>query len=321
MELNHHNKIHKMNNLSLKHLIDISNSRGIHTPEKDRKILIENLKHWYDDLFFGKFSRGYIVLNKGPRKTMEDSYILANYNDIIIYGVFDGHGGDAIAKNLPNLFETILLKRLHQVKNNSKKIVEVITRFFKEIDFNFYEQWKNGEIKQEGSTASLIICIKNDIYFINLGDSRTILFNDDRIIFSTCDHKPKNITEMTRINNSNFGVSYINNISRINGKLAVSRGFGDFKYKLTNNEYDGINSAVSIIPDITVINIDDRSKPRYIVIATDGLWDVFSNKQIRKYILYQKQTGIDTKIMLKNLINLTYHKNSYDNVSIILVYI
>ena len=89
----------------------------------------------------------------------------------------------------------------------------------------------------------------------------------------------------------------------------------------SKNNYDGITSAVSVIPNITVINVEDRTKPRYIVLASDGLWDVFSNDEIQKYITGSLDKGIATKKILSDLIKLAYIRNSHDNISIILVYI
>jgi len=41
----------------------------------------------------------FLIINKGWRKTMEDSHILkADFtNDISVFGVFDGHGGREVA--------------------------------------------------------------------------------------------------------------------------------------------------------------------------------------------------------------------------------
>ena len=45
----------------------------------------------------------------------------------------------------------------------------------------------------------LLYVADKDIYFVNLGDSRALFFNNDKIIFSTQDHKPENPNEQFRI--------------------------------------------------------------------------------------------------------------------------
>lgn len=276
----------------------------------------------WGEIYFNQFSRGYIVSSQGPRKFMEDSWVISVSNSIIIYGIFDGHSGDYISKRLPKLFKTVLLKQIDEIRHDKKKIISVINNFFIDIDKIFYNKWQNDKFNQDGSTACIIICIDNDIYFINLGDSRSLFFNKNKIIFSSHDHKPNKTIEKTRIINAKHTVINRSGIYRINGSLAVSRSFGDFIYKLSDkNNYDGITSAVSVIPNITVINVEDRTKPRYIVLASDGLWDVFTNKEIQKFITGSLAKGITTKKILSDLIKLAYLRNSHDNISIILIYI
>ena len=274
-------------------------------------------------IYFNQFSKGYIVSSQGRRKTMEDFYLIEVYKSIIIYGIFDGHSGDFISSKLPILIKDSLIKKLEIIKNDKNKIISTINDFFIDIDKIFYNEWKLNKFLDDGSTANIIICIDKDIYFVNLGDSRSLFFNNDKIIFSTQDHKPDNPNEQFRILKSGNTVIKRGEYYRINGSLAVSRSFGDFVYKTTNNKYDGINSSVSIIPNITVINIpkSKRNKPRYIIIASDGLWDVFSNIEIKNYINKSLKKGETTKSILTNLIKMAWSRNSHDNISIILIYI
>lgn len=62
-------------------------------------------------------------------------------------------------------------------------------------------------------------------------------------------------------------------VKRINGELAISRSFGDNEYK----EY------ISSNPDIHSFDISPKDK--YLILATDGYWDVKINfKKINKLI-------------------------------------
>ena len=46
------------------------------------------------------------------------------------------------------------------------------------------------------------------------------------------------------------------------------RSFGDYTYKLVNNNYNGINSTVSVIP------IYKYTEPfKFIIAGTDGFWE------------------------------------------------
>ena len=50
---------------------------------------------------------------------------------------------------------------------------------------------------------------------------------------------------------------------RVNGQLAVTRAFGDLDLK---------TQGVSVIPDVKVQEI--RNDCKYLIMASDGLWDV-----------------------------------------------
>jgi len=91
--------------------------------------------------------------------------------------------------------------------------------------------------------------------------------------------------------------------------LAVSRALGDFELK----------PSVSCLPDFEI-------QPRnpgindFIIIACDGLWDVFSNKdavdEVRA-IIYEGETNI--ALIAEEMLDLALHKGSNDNVSAIII--
>ena len=81
------------------------------------------------------------------------------------------------------------------------------------------------------------------------------------------------------------------------------------------------NCGISVVPDITVINVVKRDKPRYIIIASDGLWDVFTNKEVFEFINMSLKKGISTKQIMTDLLKMAYLKGSQDNISIILIFI
>lgn len=71
--------------------------------------------------------------------------------------------------------------------------------------------------------------------------------------------------------------------NRLMGSLAVSRSFGDFMYKDANSELPGLQDVtgplVSIEPEIREIFLDPRAD-EFIILACDGLFDVFSNQDV-----------------------------------------
>lgn len=65
-------------------------------------------------------------------------------------------------------------------------------------------------------------------------------------------------------------------MNRIDGNLAVSRGFGDFEYKY-GGDSDPRKKAVTAFPDVVTRKRD--SKDQFLVIACDGIWDCLSSER------------------------------------------
>jgi serine/threonine protein phosphatase PrpC len=108
----------------------------------------------------------------------------------------------------------------------------------------------------------------------------------------TTDHKPYLPTEKTRIETAG---GWVHN-KRVNGVLAVSRSFGDIQYKafddvtptIPRDEAGGIWSNKQQVisrPDVTEFEVDDDVE--FVVLASDGLWDVFSSQEVVNFIRHQ----------------------------------
>ena len=71
------------------------------------------------------------------------------------------------------------------------------------------------------------------------------------------------------------GFVTFNGVWRVAGVLACSRAFGDYPLKQ--------RKFVTVEPDYMVLNGED-SKAHFIILASDGLWDVFSNDDAINFI-------------------------------------
>ncbi len=92
---------------------------------------------------------------------------------------------------------------------------------------------------------------------------------------------------------------------RINGILAVSRGFGDFDLK---------NKGLICEPHITKKLIDNSLN--YCVIASDGVWDILSPDDVSK-ICFANKTNF--KDIAKIIVETAQERGSEDNISCIVV--
>lgn len=113
----------------------------------------------------------------------------------------------------------------------------------------------------------------------SVGDSRSVLGSDSRVISFTEDHKPNLLEERRRIENAGGFVQF----NRVNGELAMSRAIGDFRYKPSDKELAKHEFMVIAYPDIA---IHRRTKDdRVMILACDGVFDVLSNDEVSRNIL------------------------------------
>lgn len=80
--------------------------------------------------------------------------------------------------------------------------------------------------------------------------------------------------ERTRINKAG-GLVIFNGVWRVAGILATSRALGDYPLK--------DKKLVIAEPDILTFDLVDHN-PMFFVLATDGLWDTFSNEEAVSFI-------------------------------------
>lgn len=215
--------------------------------------------------------------------------------------LLDGHGGSQVAQYVKdNLSDVFKKKYKSNVFQNS------ITETFNSIDNSLLEFNFSYDM---GTTCSVVYTTKEFditngekciIHTANIGDSRVVLVNENKVIRLTYDHKASDISEKMRIEKAGGIVSY----GRINCDLALSRSFGDFKYKK-----EGLISTPHI--QHLIIN-KNSSKNDIVVMASDGIWDVIEDSELIK--LASKNKFIVENIV-EELVQLAKEKGSTDNIS------
>lgn len=212
---------------------------------------------------------------QGWRSQNEDTHIaelldLPGQQKGMLFGVFDGHGGDKVALDAKKKFTSILIKKTEFCeKGDYTKALEQAFRDFDKTLSN--QEYAN----RAGCTACVVLITSNRIYCANSGDSRAVLCSGNSAKPMSCDHKPNSKLERKRIENADHVVMG----GRVNGELSVSRGFGDFKFKKVST-LNFKQQAVIAHPDVTCSN---RSKDdKFIMLACDGIWETISNEECVK---------------------------------------
>lgn len=292
---------------------------------------------------------GYSIL-PGWRVTMEDSTCCATHlNDAIcnsFFGVFDGHADNAVVSTYlsDNIVPEFLKQRENENtnENNVKSIGSALINTCIELDKQLY----NGTFmpsKECGSTAIMSIILNKYVVVGNVGDSRAIIIQEEtdeenknaqpKVIEVSKDHKPNMPLEKERIEKAGLSVmeektsetNIIYKIQNNNNKLATSRSFGDFDFK-ANTKLSSNEQAVTAVPDI-YIHERDNKKDKFILLASDGVWDVMSNEDVSTFVLQQyanamKENNDDNLLahIGDELIHECFQKRgSTDNMSVIIV--
>ena len=215
-----------------------------------------------------------------------------DYNKLL-FCLFDGHGGDKVSTYLQKHFGE-KMKAYINISGDEEIDFE---KLFKEIDeeFNHFQYYKIG------STATIIYITKDlnnkiILYCINVGDTKCILTQTNGSRKLSYDDLVNDQNEHNRIIKDG---GYIKN-GRVCGELMISRAFGDWESK----QYGVICS-----PHVTRLEINENSK--YIILASDGVWDVLDDLDVYKFSL----TAENSKKLCDDIIQNSLDRESSDNIS------
>ncbi|WJX15452.1 protein-serine/threonine phosphatase [Trifolium repens] len=247
----------------------------------------------------GRISYGYSSI-KGKRSSMEDFFETkiseVDGQMVAFFGVFDGHGGSRTAEYLKNNLFKNLSSHPDFIKDTKTAIVEA----FKQTDVDYLNEEK-GHQRDAGSTASTALLLGDRILVANVGDSRVVASRAGLAVPLSVDHKPDRSDERQRIEQAGGFVIWAGTW-RVGGVLAVSRAFGD---KL-------LKPYVVADPEIQEEEIEGVD---FIIVASDGLWNVISNKEAVSLV----QNITDAEVASKELIKEAYTRGSSDNITCVVV--
>lgn len=245
---------------------------------------------------------------RGARTHMEDATFISKCKRFA--AVYDGHGGASVAQYLKAaLFTTVepVLAQLDSdldsdsddkdggrpeeeektldaaaLASRRQQVTAALKAAVARVDA---EVLSRAEWKYQGSTCVGVLLFDDAIISLNVGDSRAILCRGGEAVELTRDHKPNDPEELARISSLGGSVKWHGYVDaqgepmepygayRINGNLAVARAVGDRDAR----------PFVSGEPEVTAVE-RDYYKDEFIVVASDGLWDVFSNDEVVTFV-------------------------------------
>ncbi|KAG8641471.1 probable protein phosphatase 2C 52 [Manihot esculenta] len=266
----------------------------------------------------GKSRTSCIFTQQGRKGINQDAMIVWEdfmSEDMTFCGVFDGHGphGHLVARKVRDALPIKLLSFLHSnqskqngsgqtcFKGNSKKSDVLDSEKDGPTEDKLNSAWREAFLKSykamdkelrshpnldcfcSGSTAVTIVKQGSNLFMGYIGDSRAIMGSKDNndsmvAIQLTVDLKPDLPREAERIKRCKgrvFALQDEPEVPRVwlpfddAPGLAMARAFGDFCLK----EYGVIS-----IPEFSHRLLTE--KDQFIVLASDGVWDVLSNEEV-----------------------------------------
>ena len=245
--------------------------------------------------------------NIDSQANMEDkSKSIENFNNNknqMLFELFDGHGGEEISNFLQQNFVQIYKQYL---EINNYDIPKSLSDSFKEADDMIKESINN--LDGMGSTGTIIHLSWEDnnrlmVYSANVGDSRVSLISPNHIIRLSYDHRMSDEKEKQRILEAGVEVEE----NRIGGELMLTRIFGDYEFKDDKNK-----NGVICEPFLSKIKIDLNIRDQFLILASDGIWDLVNEKEIQQMIKKNNNSEKLCAMIIKKALD----KGSWDNMSV-----
>ncbi|KAK1576690.1 hypothetical protein Q3G72_015799 [Acer saccharum] len=189
-----------------------------------------------------------------------------------------------------------------------------LCRAFERVDDGLIDR----TLASVGSTASVVILSACQIIAANCGDSRVVLCRGKQAIPLTVDHNLNRQDEVARITDGGGIIVEWGYCLRVEGVLSMTRAIGDHSLK----------PYIIPVPEITFTT--RSAEDEFLVLASDGLWDVLSNddviklarKELREHRRRPKSddnSSCPASFVAEGLVKYALDAYSQDNISVVVV--
>jgi len=218
----------------------------------------------------------------GGRPYMEDAYGHHVTDKALVFGVFDGHGGDVCS----NYCAVRVCEEIgaHDALHQSPR--KALNEVFSKIDREFCDAEGHSGAGSTATVGILRHCSVAEDFKLHMGfvgDSSAIVIRPDGTYeMLTSNHHGSREDERKRIEKLGGTVTYDkdDDVYRVSGVLAVTRALGDAYLK----------PYVSSTPETKEITVSPKD---VIVVASDGLWDEVHPEDVVRTI---RQHGVDAGV-------------------------
>lgn len=326
--------------------VNLGISYGMHS-ERGRPLYQEDCIVAIPDLRVKKNENGqhaYFAVFDG-HGGQDVSQFLSNNFHVRLAAMFDPNVDEGISETFVSLDKEILENFLDKIPDNS--INDLCSPSNSRRSISPYSL-----LDSSGSTGTILMVgqisgSKSLLLKLSwVGDSRAVLCKNGNAIALTTDHRVSNESERERIEKLE-GHDTAN--GRLDGSLMITRGFGDLRHKLnfvstvakdkynvamatiqeamtspstTQEKRKGLSNAVqrdALICTPSVSNTQTQDEDEFIMLASDGLFDVMTNQNAVNIVRSHLENSGKLNDAAEAVTNAAVELGSTDNVSVVIV--
>ncbi|KNC48922.1 alphabet [Thecamonas trahens ATCC 50062] len=229
------------------------------------------------------------------------------------FAVFDGHGGSEISelcakRLLPNILTESFVDDVDQAMENG----------FLATDQEALEFSRNNSATS-GAAVVVVFVLGSMLFVGHCGDALAVLSRDGSAVLLTEPHTLANDTEALRVKrDGNYpgGQRLVHPIVDTMS-LGLTRAIGDVSWKdpeLTSAQPTGLIATPQTRQEVIYDSVDE-----FILVACDGLWDVFSPQEAVTAVKDRLQQGLRPQEVVDDLVTEALRLGSTDNITLIMV--
>ncbi|XP_074562980.1 putative protein phosphatase 2C 33 [Curcuma longa] len=310
----------------------------------------------------GSTSAASLFTQQGKKGTNQDAMIVwenfGDRSDTVFCGVFDGHGpnGHLVARKVRDILPVnlraswqLIIGNDQSKENNTNTTmnVPIASTTFRERDgrSKFLKTMKDSFLKAfrivdkelrlhpeidcfySGTTAVTLFKQGQDLIIGNVGDSRAVLGTRDEnnsliAVQLTVDLKPSLPREAERIRRCRgriFALKDEPEVARVwlpnldSPGLAMARAFGDFCLK---------GFGLISVPEVSYRLITEKDD--FIVLATDGVWDVLSNNEVISIVVSAHKRSSAARFLVESAVRawkFKYPNSKIDDCAVVCLFL
>jgi len=223
--------------------------------------------------------------------------------------VFDGHGGDEAALHCrEHLHNHVLSSPEFRNRDLSGALLHGLDCAEREILSQQLTQCGNACGMCSGTTAVAALICERAMSVAWVGDCRAVLCRNGDAVTLTEDHRLSAASEVSRILRDGGTVEG----GRLGGCLAVARALGGVELE-AQRKFPGLSATPEVISQI----VDPSDE--FLVLGSDGLWDVMSPQEAIGFARAELQAYDDAGMASERLIEVALKRKTDDNVTALVV--